>query len=303
MALREHVNAMGEWLSGLPGRVADNVIASLIVVGILAVASVGWITGAFEAIVTGDASLPAWVLAAGVVLIFGLGAFTGFWVNRRREADPVAEVANRFWVEAELHAEYSEHVALTLDQLQAVLAGGIPGVTPDQFIERGILHPGRDMLMRNQDRDEDVRISVLVPDGQDFVMRYSAGHTPEGHAQFRTRIADSFSRHAYEQGTIVASADLHQDERFRAHPRATRDYHSIVSVPLRSGRDTAGVFNVVFTAREAFDVSDYTYIALLAAITNVALTALAASGPVRVVRPVQSVLPPAQEERRDSPST
>jgi hypothetical protein len=39
----------------------------------------------------------------------------------------------------------------------------------------------------------------------------------------------------------------------------------------------AGVFNVVFTADWGFDVADYTYIALLAAIANVALTAMEAT--------------------------
>jgi len=84
------------------------------------------------------------------------------------------------------------------------------------------------------------------------------------------RISESFSRHAYEQGTIVTSPDVRRDRRFTPHPLAKRDYSSIVCVPLRSGGTTAGVFNVLFTAENAFDVADYTYIVLLAAIANVA---------------------------------
>jgi hypothetical protein len=45
----------------------------------------------------------------GVVVIFGIGAFTGFWINRRREADPAAEAADQFWQESDLHAENAEH--------------------------------------------------------------------------------------------------------------------------------------------------------------------------------------------------
>jgi hypothetical protein len=191
---------MAEWLKGLPGRVLDNLIATLIAVLIVSGTVIGWVTGLFDEVVTGEASLPAWALAVGLLVIFALGGFTGFWINRRREADPAAAVANRFWREAELHAEYAEHIALTLDQLQAVIGGGIPGVTLEQFIERGVLHPGRDMLMKNQARGADVRVSILVPEGEEFVMAYSAGHTPEGHARFRMRIAESFSKHAYEQG-------------------------------------------------------------------------------------------------------
>jgi hypothetical protein len=48
--------SMGQWLKGLPGRVADNVIATLIAAAILSAAFLGWVTGAFEAIVAGDAS-------------------------------------------------------------------------------------------------------------------------------------------------------------------------------------------------------------------------------------------------------
>jgi GAF domain len=293
------VKGMGQWLRGLPGRVADNVIASLIVVGILSAAFLGWVSGVFEEIVTGDASIPAWVLATGLVLVFALGAFTGFWVNRRREADPAAVAAHGFWQRAELHEEYAEHVSLTLDQLQNVISGGIPGVTLEQFIERGILHPGRDMIMGNQPRGADVRISILRPDGPDFVMAYSAGHTPEGHARFRMPIRESFSRLSYEQSRIALSSDVEADRRFTPHVRATRPYGSIVSVPLRSGGDTSGVFNVVFTESEGFDVADYTYIVLLAAIANVALAAAGSASPVRTAGPVQSALPPAAEEEQD----
>jgi len=287
---------MGDWVRGLPGRVADNVIATLIVAGILSAAFLGWISGAFEAIVSGDASLPAWILATGVIVIFALGWFGGFWVNRRREADPAILAAHQFWQESELHSDYAAHVSLTLDQLQNVISGGIPGVTLENFIERGILHPGRDMLMNNQPRGADVRISILRPDGTDFVMAYSAGHTTEGHARFRMPIGESFSRHAYEQGTVVVSFDVEEDQRFKPHVRATRPYGSIVSAPLRAGGKMSGVFNVVFTERAGFDVADYTYIVLLAAIANVALAAAERSGAVRVERRVQSELPPAQED-------
>lgn len=289
---------MGDRMRAFFGRVAENVVATLIAAVILSAAVVGWLTGAFEAIVTGDASLPAWTLAVGLIAIFALGAFTGFWINRRREADPAAYAAQEFWQRSELHAEYAEHVSLTLDQLQNVMSGGIPGVTLEQFIELGILHPGRDMLMTNQPRGADVRISILRPEGSDFVMAYSAGHTPEGHAKFRMPIAETFSRHACEQGRMVVSFDVEDDQRFTAHPRATRPYGSIVSAPLRSAGHTSGVFNVVFTERSGFDVADYTYMVLLAAITNVALAAAERSMAIRVQRPVQSALPPPLEDER-----
>jgi hypothetical protein len=208
---------MGDRMKAFASRVAENLVATLIAAAILTAAVVGWLSGAFEAIVTGDASLPAWALAAGLVAIFVLGVFTGFWVNRRREANPAALVAHEFWQRSELHEEYAEHVSLTLDELQNVMSGGIPGVTLEQFIERGILHPGRDMLMSNQPGGADVRISILRPDGGDFVMGYSAGHTSDRHAKFRMPIAESFSRHAYEQGTMVVSFDVEEDQRFTPH--------------------------------------------------------------------------------------
>jgi len=94
----ERTKVMGARVKGFANGVAQNVIATLIVAGILSAAFLGWITGAFASIVTRDASVPAWVLGVSVIAVFGLGGFTGFWINRRREADPCSGRLRSFGV-------------------------------------------------------------------------------------------------------------------------------------------------------------------------------------------------------------
>src|SRR5204863_5865909 len=77
------------------------------------------------------------------------------------------------------------------------------------------------------------------------------------------------SRHAYETGAIQWSFDLPNDPRFIPHPQATREYHSIISVPLRHGDDTVGVLNADSTLRSAFSLADFIYISLLGVVISV----------------------------------
>ena len=79
------------------------------------------------------------------------------------------------------HAYYEEHLREALETLQRAISGDIPGVSFDDFIERGVLDPARYWL--TQAPSEDIRLSVLIAEGpakRDFVMRFAAGHSLEG---------------------------------------------------------------------------------------------------------------------------
>jgi GAF domain-containing protein len=119
---------------------------------------------------------------------------------------------------------------------------------------KGLLAPAREFLI--QAPGEDVRLSVLVPEGQDFRMKWMAGHRLVSKQDFRLRIGESFSRFAFQTGQIESSEDVDSDPRFQPHPRAERPYYSIISVPIRSGDDVVAVFNVVSTLPYAFTEAD-----------------------------------------------
>ena len=150
-------------------------------------------------------------------------------------------------------------------------------MTFQDFIERGILQPARDML--RQDANEDVRLSVLAPRGDVFCMSFAAGHSLLSKTKFSLPIKDSISRFAYERGEPFVSLDLDDETAYAPHPLASRPYRSIISLPISGGETIWGVFNVISTRPHAFEDVDVEYVQLLGSIINVATSLIIANAP------------------------
>jgi transcriptional regulator with GAF, ATPase, and Fis domain len=138
------------------------------------------------------------------------------------------------------------------------------------FVQEGLLEPAH-AILANKVRGE-VRFSVLVPQGDEFVMRHALGHDVASRRAFRLRIHESFAGLAYNEREVKHSPDTTHDERFTPHPRARpgREYRSIVAVPLWEGESVFGVFVAVAQRPKAFSRADRIYIRVLAAIIDVA---------------------------------
>jgi GAF domain len=233
------------WLKSLPGAIATYLVITLIV-------SVG--TGLL------GIKLPLWAAIVAVAMIAPVAFASGRLSARGRD----------------LRDYYAEHVRETLETLQKAIAGGIPGVSYQDFIERGILEPARHWL--RQAPHEDVRLSVLVPDDadRDFSMLFAAGHTIEARQKFRLEIAGSFAGLAYKRGATQRTGDVDSDDRWHQHPHAHRPYGSLISVPIKVNDEVVGVFNVLSTIKHAFSPGDLSYIELLGGVVNLAWS-LAAS--------------------------
>lgn len=202
-----------------------------------------------------DSSVPLWVvvvLAAAAVLAFIAGR--------------IAEAGEN------LEPLYVDHVREILDTLQKVIAGEIPGVTIGDFVERGVLAPARQWLANSA--DEDVRLSILVPDPADpsrFTMAFEAGHSVEARQSFALPIQGSFAGFAFTSGEMHWTNDVDTDPRWTRHPEARpgREYGSLASVPVQVGAQSVGVLNVISTSKDAFLPSELMYVDLLGSIINV----------------------------------
>ena len=146
------------------------------------------------------------------------------------------EVSSRDGEIAELERfeVYTAHIAEVLDHLQRVLSPNIDVPIP-VYIERGILEPARDVLANHP--DEHVRLSVLLPDGDCFVMVWAAGHTLPGRSNYRVPIKDTLSRLAYESGEPQTWQDVTEDDRFEQNPKATHPTRSSGSCQCACGGD------------------------------------------------------------------
>jgi GAF domain-containing protein len=224
--------------------------------------------------VRSDVRVPAWILALIAASIACAVLIQALRLRRRRGeieeleggVEEIASIAAETEQRRAMTAGYAEHLIEILYALQRVLSGAIPDVTVSELIENGILQPCRDLVKTRQ--DEDVRLSVLVPDNGDFIMPFAAGHNLESKRNFRLAIDLSFSKWAYQTGLIYWSSDLDNDDRFVRHPRAAqeRDYNSIISVPIRLSDNVVAVFNAIFTPTDAFDQADLLYVRLIGAV-------------------------------------
>jgi GAF domain-containing protein len=242
-------------------------VEALILTGGVAVALAVW--GVLRPHVSGEVGVPTWAVAVGGGLVLAVLAIQGLRLRERRShVQGALFVAREIEQMRAMTAAYADHLISILYAFQRVLTGDIPGVSVKEWIEDGILEPARDLLKTRQ--DEDVRLSILMPRNGHFVMAFAAGHTLESKTKFCLPIEESFSRWAYQTNTIYWSGDLPNDDRFIRHPKATRerDYNSIISVPIRHREEVAAVFNVIFTASEAFDEADLLYVRLIGAVVE-----------------------------------
>jgi hypothetical protein len=232
-------------------------------------------------------SVPAWLATLLVALALAaayasarrtrrLGTRIADKDHRIAELEPVAaevpeleeSVARLEWG-LDRHEFYTEHIAKMLDQLQRVVARDIEVPIP-VYIERGILQPARDLLMK--DPAADVRLSVLMPSGERWKMVFAAGHSVAGQTKYNERIADTLSRLPLETGETHKWSDVIEDDRFRLNPKATREIHAMISLPLWAGDNRVGVLNVVSSLPDLFDQAEFSYVESLASIVSVAIS-------------------------------
>jgi hypothetical protein len=245
----------------------------------------GSLIAGFVLLVVVGGSVPAWLLAvvalvAAIVLFFSRRQIKRVRSDLRTREARVTELepfeANAPELEAtvasfdwalERFEVYTAHVAEVLDHLQRVVSGDIEVPIP-VYIERGILEPARNVLAP----DEAVRLSVLLPHEDWFVMVWAAGHSLPGQQKYRVPIKDTLSRLAFESGELHVWEDAAEDDRFKQNPKATWPTRAMISIPLRRADEVVGVFNAIAAQPGAFDPAEERYLVSLGSIISVAVS-------------------------------
>lgn len=241
---------------------------------------------AFALLVIEGGTVPAWTLAATLLVAFAF-LFLSHRQTRRLRRDLASRDERINELEPyehqvpELNATieeldstaqrfdvYTNHVAETLDQLQRVVTGDL-NVDIPTYIERGILSPARDVLAP---AGEAIRLSVLLPVDDDFVMSWAAGHSLPGRQKFRKPIKDMLSRLALETGKTYTWDDVEGDNRWEPNPKASAPTRAMVSIPLRQAENVVGVFNAIAAEPGAFDPTEKRYLESLGSIISVAVS-------------------------------
>jgi hypothetical protein len=160
--------------------------------GLLLAAGVG-----LAVLIAKGGSVPAWAATLVVVVVLAialsLGVRGGRHARRVKELEELTEdyddlqdAASAYSWAVDRYELYTDHVADVLDHLQRVVAGELEGVSIPDFIQRGILAPARDVL---QTPYEDIRISVLLPEEDRWLMAWAAGTASTGRRSSTRRSA------------------------------------------------------------------------------------------------------------------
>jgi GAF domain-containing protein len=221
-------------------------------------------------------SLPAWicVLEFGLILVLIVlarrrGQRSASLIAREAEVAALQQEAELYGYALDRHQIYSDHVAQVLDHLQRVVSGDIDSPIPD-YIQRGILEPARDVLNLG-DPSQEARLSILLPDDNDFVMAWAAGHSFGSAEKYRVPRNKTLARLALETGALHAWDDVTEDDRFEQNPHANRSLHAMVSVPLLRGDQVIGVLNAIASKPGVFDPAEESYLLSLGGVLSVAV--------------------------------
>jgi hypothetical protein len=214
-------------------------------------------------------TVPAWTLLLALVAALFLAYLTKRVAGREAvELRPKLAAAES---RLDRHDSYGENICSIMDNYQRVLAGDIKGVGVSEFIERGILTAGRDVMQENG-HAQDLRMSVLMAHDGHFEMWWASGHSMQGQKKYKQPIAKTVSRIAYEKKAMQKWKDVTAEERdFEENPKATRKFKSMVSIPVLVGDSAMGVFNVVTERVDAFDAADVNYLTSLSAVIQTAV--------------------------------
>jgi hypothetical protein len=97
----------------------------------------------------------------------------------------------------------------------------------------GVLASAREVLLGFH---ADVRISVLVPDGERWVMSYQAGHNLASQKRYTELIDDTLAGGVLRGGEALHVPDVTEQRGFKPNPHATRPFRCMSSVLHRVPR-------------------------------------------------------------------
>ena len=220
--------------------------------------------------------VPAWTLVAMMIAALSLIYLTRRASGREaRETKEELSTAEGRLDDAEgtldRHDSYGTNICSIMDNFQRLLAGELTGVSVPGFVERGILSAGRDVMQENG-HAADLRMSVLLADGDQFKMYWASGHNLHSQKKYEQPIAKTVARIAYEKKVFQVWKDVTEEERgFHKNPHATRGFRAMVSIPILVGDRAVGVFNVVTERADAFDEADVNYLTSLGAVVQTAV--------------------------------
>ncbi|WP_289135624.1 GAF domain-containing protein [uncultured Brevibacillus sp.] len=154
-----------------------------------------------------------------------------------------------------------------MNHLTVEISNIICNTTNEEFFEtrRSIydyLLPGIGSTITKQKRNNH-RVAIFVKDGDQLRIHQGIGYSTEGKKNLRLAM-DSSAGYAFTTGELYSSGEVYSaGNRFKKHPKATKEYHSLICVPIKCGNHILGVLSVDGEEPNSFTKDDEDYLTYL----------------------------------------
>lgn len=155
-----------------------------------------------------------------------------------------------------------------LNQVNVEIANMVCKSTNEDFFETrkstyDFILPGIASILTKRKGNQH-RVAIFVKEGDQLRIHQGYGYSSEGKKNLRLAM-DTSAGYVFTTGEVYSSGDvLSPGNRFKVHPKASRQYRSLICVPIKLGTQILGVLNVDGEEINSFTKDDEDYLTYLA---------------------------------------
>lgn len=166
------------------------------------------------------------------------------------------------------HSELKSHVLKLMNQTVLTLSQWGDSL-PDTEFEKKIrslyefVLPGLATLLTKH-RNNSLRVAVFTEREEGLKILHGFGYSVEGKNKLTLSVGKSKAGYCYTHGEIYSNMDISTDPTYERNPKASKEYFSLVCVPIVYQNQVIGVLNVDGLNKNSFDRDDIDYIGYFA---------------------------------------
>jgi len=222
-------------------------------------------------------------IALPSVILIGFTALFWFSIKRIRKGDEfsllniikispnrIVQEQNEMIRNLNEDSKQKSHVLKILNQMILETINVSVSKSYDEFLQNRkavyeyILHSIGVVLTKNKSNSHRVAIFVDNKDGY-LKIHEGLGYSSEGRKHLRLKIDDSAAGYVFRTGSIYNSGNVDEPgNHFKRHPMATKDYKSLMCVPIQYGKMILGVLSIDGQEENSFSKDDETYLVYFA---------------------------------------
>lgn len=120
------------------------------------------------------------------------------------------------------------------------------------------LHGISSLLIK--DIENSFRVAVLYKEENNLKILHGSGYSPNGVRSLELNLESSKAGYCYKQKEIYINNNLETDTTFKRNPKSSKNFESLLCVPILYNERVLGVLNIDGLLKDSFDKDDIDYI-------------------------------------------